>query len=774
MEILASTTGDNLGTGTSELHMVSGWLFDAYAKNDKMVLWIRQDDGNTIRLEDEWSHPIYVATNDNSLFEEILGSEDISGHVLSSEIVPKYEKLTDSQESMVLQLRLTDSNNATKIASKIEKNFRFGKIRLYNVDVLPAQTYFYEHGIFPTCYCNVNSNKSGLDWNVRDDVWSTDYELPQFENIHLTVFPKVAEGRIPRYTDKIDHIEIQKYLTDEIIRIEEESEIDIVCKLMKQMDNTNADFVLTDDGDSFTFPYLIERANTNNIKLELGREKESGGLIKPAKEGTSYFSYGKIFFKPSTVKLPGRIHIDTDNSFIMAESGLPGLYELARICRMPFHTASRASIGKCMSSLQFYHADKKNVLIPWKPTLAEHVKTLDELLIADRGGMILEPRIGVHENVAELDFVSLYPTIMQKMNISAETVFCQCCPDSKLQVPGLENYYRCEKRKGLVPMALEILLSKRKIYKRLRNSTTDAKLKEMYNARQTALKWVLVTSFGYLGFNNAKFGRIDAHIAVCAFDRHILIRTIRTAEQQGFKILHAIVDSIWVQKKAGQRNARADDYEILKQVIEKETHFDISLEGIYKWIAFVPSKSNDIVGVPNRYFGVFEDGSLKLRGIEARRHDTPIFFSNYQQLILNILSEANTVGEVKALFPKIMDMFQRHQKLLEERRVNLENLAFTKRISKNYDEYEDRNTVENNAILKLSRGGKSLRAGEILKYVITDYYRKHSKKRSIPIELANSHTEYDVKRYCEILEDVTNTVTEPFGLSLKGNGAVQF
>jgi hypothetical protein len=46
---------------------------------------------------------------------------------------------------------------------------------------------------------------------VRDDVWSTDYELPQFENIHLTVFPKVAEGRIPRYTDKIDHIEIQKF-----------------------------------------------------------------------------------------------------------------------------------------------------------------------------------------------------------------------------------------------------------------------------------------------------------------------------------------------------------------------------------------------------------------------------------------------------------------------------------------------------------------------------------------------------------------------------------
>jgi len=584
-------------------------------------------------------------------------------------------------------------------------------------------------------------------------------------NVHLRVYPKIHEGKIPSHTDRIDRIEIQKYLTDEVIEIKEESETEVIGGLVHEIENINPDFVLTDDGDSFTFPYLIERAHSNNIQLALGRDL--GALAKPTKEGTSYFSYGKIFFKPSTVKLAGRIHIDTDNSFIMAESGLQGLYELARICRMPLHMASRASIGKCMSSLQFYHADRKNVLIPWKPTLAEHIKTLEELLIADRGGMILEPRIGVHEKVAELDFVSLYPSIMEKMNISAETVFCECCPDSKLKVPELQNYYRCEKRKGLVPTALEILLTKRKIYKRLRNLVTDNKLKQVYDSRQTALKWVLVTSFGYLGFNNAKFGRIDAHISVCAFDREILITTMRIAERQGFSILHAIVDSIWVQKKGPQKVAKQDDYETLKKVIESDTGFYISFEGVYKWIAFVPSKSNDIVGVPNRYFGVFEDGTLKLRGIEARRHDTPIFFSNYQQLILNILAEADTVNQVKVMFPKIKYIFENHLKALKERRVSLNELVFTKRTSKNYDEYEDRDTVENNAISNLSGEGKPLRAGEILKYVITDYYRRHSKKRSIPIELANSKTRYDVKRYCEILEEVTNTVTEPFGLSLK-------
>jgi DNA polymerase-2 len=752
--------------------MFSGWLFDAYAKNDKIVFWIRQANGKTIRLEDEWSHPVYVATDNKSLFKEIVENEAISGFVSSSQVVRKYEKLTDSKQSLVLQLRLKDSNKAVKLASVIEKRFRFGQVRLYNVDVLPAQTYFYEHDLFPLAYCYINSNKSVLNWNIKDDVWSTDYELPKFDNVHLRVFPKIDEGRIPRHTDRIDHIEIQKYFTGELLQIQAESEVDIFAKLMKEIANINPDFLLTDDGDSFTFPYLIERANNNNIQLTLGRERSA--LVKPVKEGTSYFSYGKIFFKPSTIKLPGRIHIDTDNSFIMAESGLQGLYELARICRMPLHTASRASIGKCMSSLQFYHADMQNVLIPWKPTLSEHIKSLEELLIADRGGMILEPRIGVHERVAELDFVSLYPSIMHKMNISAETVFCECCPDSKLRVPELYNYYRCQKRKGLVPKALEILLTKRKIYKQLRNSVTDTKLKEVYNSRQTALKWVLVTSFGYLGFNNAKFGRIDAHIAVCAFDRQILIRTMRTAERHGFNILHAIVDSIWVQEKDVQRHTKHHNYEALKKAIEIETGFDISLEGIYKWIAFVPSKNSDIVGVPNRYFGVFEDGTLKLRGIEARRHDTPIFFSNYQQLILNILAEADTVNDVKIMIPKVLYEFQNHLKLLKERRVPLNELVFTKRTSKNYDEYQDRNTVENNAISNLSGEGKSLKAGEILKYIITDYYRRHSKKRSIPVELANSQTKYDVKRYCEILQEVTNTVTEPFGLTLKNESVLQY
>jgi DNA polymerase elongation subunit (family B) len=751
--------------------MVSGYLFDAYPISDKMVFWIKQDNGETIRIVDNWSHSIYVASDNKPLLKSITNKEEISYFIKDYEITSKYEKITDTTESEVLQLTLIDSTKAAQLASRIERMARFGELRLYNVDVLPTQFYFYYHDIFPLANCKVKLDplRSNLKWDVRDSIWSTDYVLPTFVNVRLAIYPKINEGKIPKFSDRIDCIKIQKYEDNDIIEIRNNSESEILHQLMKEIVTINPDFILTYDGDSFTFPYLLERSKENDIELILDRERVP--LLRPIKEGISFFSYGRIYFRPTSTKLLGRIHIDTDNSFVLNEAGLEGLYELTRICRMPLHEASRASIGKCMSSLQFYHASKKNLLIPWKPTMMEHPKTMEELILADRGGLIFEPETGVHEKVAEYDFVSLYPNIMYKKNISAETVVCNCCPESKLKVPRLKRYRNCEKRNGIVPASLEILLSKRTIYKKLRNSTNDPRLKDMYDLRRTALKWVLVTSFGYLGFNNAKFGRIDAHIAVCAFDRQILAQSMRITEKHNFRLLHGIVDSIWVQKK----NALQTEYSRLKESIEHNTGFEISFEGIYKWIVFVPSKDSlpssslqqqPLLPVANRYFGVFEDGTLKTRGIEARRHDTPPFFSKVQQLILDIMAEGETVQEVKDLMPKVREIFDVNIKLIKKRRISLEELVFTKRISKDFGDYDERSTVENHALSQLDLAGKSLKAGQILKYVITNYYHKNTAKRSVPIELTSSKTNYDVCRYSQLLAETCNSVTQPFGTTL--------
>ncbi|WP_420545397.1 DNA polymerase domain-containing protein [Nitrosopumilus sp.] len=219
---------------------------------------------------------------------------------------------------------------------------------------------------------------------------------------------------------------------------------------------------------------------------------------------------------------------------------------------MPLQTAARASIGKCMSSIQFYNAVQRDLLVPWKPVVSEIFKTRNSLFVGDRGVLILEPRVGIYENVGEIDFESLFGNIMLKKNISSETINCKCCQASDTLVPEL-RYHICNRRIGIVPESLKLLLNKRHQYSKLLKTTTNKSKLEIYKQRKAVLKWILVTSFGYLGFNNAKFGRIDAHMSVCAFARKILLDAIHIAEKEGFAVLHGIVDSIWIQKKRSHK-----------------------------------------------------------------------------------------------------------------------------------------------------------------------------------------------------------------------------
>jgi DNA polymerase, archaea type len=162
---------------------------------------------------------------------------------------------------------------------------------------------------------------------------------------------------------------------------------------------------------------------------------------------------------------------------------------------------------------------------------------------------------------------------------------------------------------------------------------------------------------------------------------------------------------------------------------------------------------------------------LKIRGIEARRHDTPTLFSRCQNEILEIIDADgnNTINEVKALMPKVNDIFQKYAALLKEKRVPIEELVFTKRLSKNSSEYQNRDTIENSVLSLFGREGKYVKAGEILKYIMTEYYsrmkRLSNNYRAIPIELFDDdkNNTYDVRRYTELLASTCNSVTEPFG-----------
>lgn len=720
--------------------MITGWLFDAYALQNKMVLWIKNK--KTHRIEVDWNSSLYVASQNKHKLKELVKNPTIIPFLKNSSWVERFEKVSDLKKSKVLKLTIKNPFDLLPLARRIEQSDEYGTYLLYNVDISSEQIYFYENDLFPLGKYALKDNQ----WVGIYNALETDYNLPTFTKVHLKVNPKKNQA-LPTFSDQIESIQIDE------TTIQSDSEEQTIIDLVAMIKEIDPDFIITEKGDTWDFPYLAQRAQKNNIsdQLILGREKNHP-LLKSKRSGTSYHAYGQVHFKPTATNLLGRIHIDKSNCFIWEhEYSIESLYEIARICRLPLQIAARASIGKCMSSIQFYNATKRKLLIPWKPIVSEIFKSRLDLFIGDRGGLIMEPITGTHENVGELDFVSMFGNIMLTKNISAETINCECCPNSENIVPELG--YRICKHKGIVPQSLEILLHQREKYVELIETSKDPEKLKVYQARKTALKWILVTSFGYLGFNNAKFGRIDAHMSVCAFARKLLIQAIRIAEKNRFKVLHGIVDSIWIYKK----DAEKKDFEKVMNQISEKTGFDISLN-IYNWIVFLPSKEKKIVPVPNRYFGAKQDGKLKLRGIETRRHDTPKYFKQCQMDILNLFASCKMISDVKEAISEAKSIQKKYEQRLFKQDVPLEDLTFTNRVTKGTDQHKN-NTIQADVLNQLKWEGKTIVPGQKIKYVINVHSRKS--RRVIPIEIANC-VKYDAKKYSELLAECCNSIITPF------------
>jgi DNA polymerase-2 len=186
----------------------------------------------------------------------------------------------------------------------------------------------------------------------------------------------------------------------------------------------------------------------------------------------------------------------------------------------------------------------------------------------------------------------------------------------------------------------------------------------------------------------------------------------------------------------------------------------MSFEGIYKWVAFLPSKVDSKISVLNRYFGAYQDGELKVRGIEAQRHDTPPAFAECQMTILRVMAKADSVKEVRTKLPECVEIFLRHAEALERHEIRASELAFTTNLSKGPEEYTSM-TVQHAAVKRLVGEGVKLHAGEGIRYVITDYGGRDS-KRATPVDVMGEEARYDSKRYIELLAETCSSVLEPF------------
>ena len=253
-------------------------------------------------------------------------------------------------------------------------------------------------------------------------------------------------------------------------------------------------------------------------------------------------------------------------------------------------------------------------------------------------------------------------------------------------------------------------------------------------------------AIGYLGFKNARFGKIDAHIATCAYARDALQKASTIAETRGFQIIHGIVDSLWLRKA----KASDSEYHDLCHEIESKLDLPISFEGTYKWIVFLNSRINPHMPVLNRYYGVFQDGTMKVRGIDLRRHDTAGIIRDFQQEILDILSNASNPIEFRELVPETLDVARKYVDLIRAEKVPPDKLLLERRLSKSPEEYA---SLSHQAIAarQLGREGNYIHAGQNIRYIVTADGAAIKDNRAVPSELFEDGISYDADAYVKLL-----------------------
>jgi DNA polymerase-2 len=788
---------------------LSAWLFDVYPNGVGMTLWLLDETGRMHALhDDDFTPSLYARGPEDELaaLAHLLRtrygeSRPLSqgGSTQSPGIALRRTARRDLFLDRELEVLEIDVRPPARLQAVLHAAAEaFPHLTYYDADIPLPQRYVLARGVFPVALCQVEHDVDGRLRTITtlDTPWEIDYRLPPLRAMSLYLVNRHGEvvegdrttsvsernGRqrgdggegeaavSPQGQPRGDQASLgaernpshaprgtRQTHADLVVEVDGRQHVfprrhgrRLLLGVRHLIQRHDPDLIVTAFGDSYLLPRLLHLAQHYGLPLPLNRDPRQAVAHKAAR---SYFSYGRIIFRDEQHLLFGRWHIDHRNAFLSDDYGLDGTIEIARLSGLPVQTVARVSTGTGISAMQVATAWRRGVLVPWQKRQPESLKSGIDLLTADKGGLVYTPTPGLHQHVAELDFTAMYPSIMVHFNISPETVGATCCDG--VPVPELGTAI-CRHRQGLVPETLAPLLEKRRRYKALvRALPAGDPRRQAFQRRYSAHKWLLVTCFGYLGYKNARFGRIEAHEAVTAYGREVLLRAKEIVEGRGFRVLHLYVDGLWIDRPGA---AFRPDYETLLAEIEHGTGLHIALEGVYRWLAFLPSRVEPRVTVANRYFGAFEDGSLKVRGIEARRHDTPAFIRQTQLGALQILAAAPDADAFRRLLPQAIAYARQRLQTLRAGQAPLDELIVTHNLSRRPEEFVVR-TPAARVAAELTGAGVNLSPGEPLRFL---YVPGPEKARAW--DLIDAPTVYDDQAYTVLLLRALESLFAPVGV----------
>ena len=309
------------------------------------------------------------------------------------------------------------------------------------------------------------------------------------------------------------------------------------------------------------------------------------------------------------------------------------------------------------------------------------------------GGAVFDPITGVKENVTVLDLKSLYPMCMVTVNASPETKVDSESYDGETFVAPNGTHFRKEPD-GIIRAMVDELLGERENKKALRDEHDPGTVEyETYDQQQAAVKVIMNSLYGVLGWDRFRLYDKEMGAAVTATGREVIEFTEESASELGHSVAYGDTDSIMIElgpdvdtEAAIEQSFEIEEYinasydEFAREELNAYSHrFQIEFEKLYR--RFFQA------GKKKRYAGhiVWKEGKdvddVDITGFEYKRSDIAPVTKEVQREVIERIVYGEDLENIRSYVSGVIDDFLAGEYSYDE-------IAIPGGIGKKLDAYE--------------------------------------------------------------------------------------
>ena len=331
-------------------------------------------------------------------------------------------------------------------------------------------------------------------------------------------------------------------------------------------------------------------------------------------------------------------------------NAIPFLVAMQQFCGVRFQSTHR--VTNYVRGLFGRYSDLK------APTMFNRQR--DALTAAN----VLETKAGRHQNVALVDFASLYPILIVCLNLCPTTKRGKF--DTQGNIRQLSDGSRWEQdEKGVLPRIVEDMLLLRKEYKKLAKEAINEDDKFKNEMMQLAVKVTTNAIYGYV--SQAAIGGMwtdpDVGAAITSMGRESITLLMTEAERQGYTVLAGHTDSCYIQAPFEEVPPLVEH---LNKTIRTELELplmDVEFEAFFDYWTTANSK--------NRNFGIItwpesKNGDLKVTGYGLKAANSSPVTKDIQRTIFRMISEGAEENQVSQFIRPISLSLKKGERTAEE------------------------------------------------------------------------------------------------------------